>query len=86
MAILTEYSNYNDVFSTKYVANLLEYIKINNYAIKLKKDKQPLFGPIYSLDLVMLEILKLTLRLTWLMALFGLLSPQLEHLFFLIGN
>ena len=37
---------------------LLENAGMNEYAIKLKEGKQPLFGPIYSLDLVELEILK----------------------------
>ena len=37
---------------------LLRYIKINNYIIKLERRKQLLFGPIYSLKLIELEILK----------------------------
>ena len=37
---------------------LPEYIEINDYTIKLKEDKQPLFGPIYSLGPVKLETLK----------------------------
>ena len=36
---MAEYSNYNNVFLAEYIAKLLKYIKINNYAIKLKKDK-----------------------------------------------
>ena len=35
-----------------------KYIKINNYAIKLKKDKYSSFKFMYSLNLVELEILK----------------------------
>lgn len=37
---------------------LLEYIEMNDYAIELEKDKQPLFRPIYSQKLVELETLK----------------------------
>ena len=37
---------------------LPENIGINKHAIKQKKDKQPLFGPIYSLGLVELKTLK----------------------------
>ena len=36
----------------------LENTKINKHAIKLEKSKQPLFGPIYSLELIELETLK----------------------------
>ena len=37
---------------------LPEHIEINMHAIDLEKDKQPSYGPIYSLGLVELEILK----------------------------
>lgn len=55
---MTEYSNYNNIFLAKNTTELLEYIKINNYAIKLKEDKQPLFRPIYNIKLVELKTLK----------------------------
>ena len=42
----------------KYVIELLENTGMNEYAIKLKKDEQLLFGLIYSLKLVELETLK----------------------------
>lgn len=58
IAISTEYSNYNNVFSRKNAAKLLEYIEINNHAIKLEESKQLPFGPIYSLRLVDLKTLK----------------------------
>ena len=50
--ILVEYSNYNNVFSAENVEKLLEHIEMNNYAIKLEENKQPLFGSIYSLGSV----------------------------------
>ena len=45
-------------FSVDYAAELSENTKINEYAIKLEKDKQPLFGPIYSLRPIELKTLK----------------------------
>ena len=39
-------------------AELPENTGINKYTIKLEKDKQPLFRPIYSLRLVEIETLK----------------------------
>ena len=56
--VLAEYSNYSNVFSIENAVKLLENTKINKYAIKLEKDNQPLFGPIYSLKLVELKTLK----------------------------
>ena len=55
---LAKYSNYNDVFLAKNAAEILEHTRINNHVIKLKKNKQAHFRPIYSLVLVELEILK----------------------------
>ena len=57
-----EYSNYSNIFSAENVAKLLENIGINEYAIELKKGKQPPFGPIYSLELIELEILKIYIK------------------------
>ena len=57
-AVLTEYSNYSNVFSAEYTAKFLKHIEINNHAIEIKESKQPSFGPIYSLRPVELEILK----------------------------
>ena len=37
--ILAEYSNYNNIFSAKNMVKLLKNIGINEYVIKLKKDK-----------------------------------------------
>ena len=58
IAILAEYFNYSNIFSAKYVVELLEHTRINDYAIKLEEGKQLLFGLIYSLKLVELETLK----------------------------
>ncbi len=53
-----EYANFVDVFSPKLAAKLPEHTGINNHAIKLVDDWQPLYGLIYSLGLVELETLK----------------------------
>ena len=44
------------------MVELLKYIRINNYIIKLKKGKQLFFNPIYSLRLVELKILKIYIK------------------------
>ena len=56
--ILIKYSDYNNIFLVENTAELSENTKMNKYAIKLKEDKQLLFGPIYSLKPVELETLK----------------------------
>lgn len=53
-----EYLDYANVFSEKLATMLLEYSEINIHAINLKKGKQPLYRPIYSLKPMKLEILK----------------------------
>lgn len=55
---MAEYFNYSDIFLVEKIVKLQEYTKINDYVRKLKKVKQLVFEPIYSLELVKLEILK----------------------------
>ena len=57
--VLAEYSDYKNVFSAENTTELSEHTRMNDYAIKLEKSKQPPFGPIYSLGLVELETLKI---------------------------
>ena len=57
MAIPVKYFDYSNIFSAEYIAKFPEYTRINDHAIKLEEDKQPFFGPIYSLRLVKLKIL-----------------------------
>ena len=45
-AVLTEYSDYSNLFSMENAAKLPENTGINKHAIKLEEGKQPLFGPI----------------------------------------
>ncbi len=54
----SEYANFADIFSPKLVVELLKYTGINDHAIELVDDWQPLYGPIYSLEPVELETLK----------------------------
>ena len=57
-SIPTEYSDFADVFSPELASKLPEHTGINNHAIDLVDDRQPPYGPIYSLKIVELETLK----------------------------
>ncbi len=54
----SEYADFADVFSPKLAVELLEHTGMNDYAIELVDDRQPLYGLIYSLGPVELETLK----------------------------
>ena len=57
--VLTEYSDFADVFSLDLVFKLSKHTRINNHTIDLVEScQQPLYRPIYSLELVELENLK----------------------------
>ena len=56
--ILDKYSDFANVVLKKKALVLPEHIKFNEHVINLKDGKQPFYRPIYSLDLVELEILK----------------------------
>ena len=60
---MAEYFDYSNIFLVKNIIKLLENIEINKNAIKLKKDKQLLFGLIYSLKLIKLKILKTYIKI-----------------------
>ena len=60
--VLAGYSDYNNVFSAENAAELLKNTKMDEHAIKLEEDKQPLFWPIYSLGSVELETLKIYIK------------------------
>ena len=49
MAVPADYSNYNNVFSAEYIAELLKYTRINDHTTELVKGKQLFFELIYSL-------------------------------------
>ena len=56
--ILDKYSDFTNIFSEKKALVLPECTKFNEYDIDLEDDKQPSYGPIYSLRQVKLETLK----------------------------
>ena len=60
--ILAEYSNYSNIFLEKNIAKLLKNSRINEYPIKLEKDKQLSFRPIYSLKPIEIKTLKTYIR------------------------
>ena len=53
-----KYTDYADIFSFNLPIQFLENTGINKYAMELQDGKKPLYGPIYSLRPVELEILK----------------------------
>ena len=53
-----KYSDFADVFSKELAKVLLKDTKVNEHTIELQEDKQPPYGPIYSLGLVELETFK----------------------------
>ena len=56
--VVPKYSDYTDIFLFDLVIELQDNTSMNEYAIKLVEIKQLLYGPIYSLGPVELEILK----------------------------
>ena len=61
--ILIKYFNYYNIFLIKNTVKFLKYIKINNYIIKIEKDKQLFFRFIYSLKPIKLKILKIYIKI-----------------------
>lgn len=55
---MLKYADYIDVFSYDLGIEFPKNTRINEYSIKLKKSKQPLYKPIYNLELVELETFK----------------------------
>ena len=62
VTVSTDDSDFENVFSKKSAVVLPKHTKINTYAINLEKDKQPLYGLIYTLGLVKLEILNIYVK------------------------
>ena len=58
VTILAKYSDFANVFLEKLENRLPEQIEVNEHAIKLKNGKQPLYGPIYSLEPIEFETFK----------------------------
>ena len=58
MAAPAKYSSYSNIFLAENVVEFPKYTGMNDYAIKLVEDKQPLFELIYSLGSAVSETLK----------------------------
>ena len=58
-----EYLDFADVFLKESAKVLPEHTGINKHAIKIENDKQPPYGPIYSLGPIELEILKIYIQI-----------------------
>ena len=56
--IRAKYLDYTNGFSLHSMVELPEYTGINDHSIDLINNKQPFYGPIYSLGLVELKTLK----------------------------
>ncbi len=54
----SKYADFANIFSPKLAVELPEHTRINDHAIELVDDRQPPYGPIYSLGPVELETLK----------------------------
>lgn len=58
IVILLKYVNFANIFSSELIAQLSEYIKINDYTINLIDSKKLPYRLIYSLEPIELKILK----------------------------
>ena len=56
--VSSKYADFADIFSLKLATELLKYMRINDHAIKLVDDWQPLYGLIDSSSPMELETLK----------------------------
>lgn len=65
VTIFSEYIDYIDVFLPDSAAELPKHTGINNHFISLIDDKQPLYGLIYSLELIELETLNINIETNW---------------------
>ena len=81
--ILSEYSDFSDIFLEKKASILLEVTELNQYAIKLQEDYQPPYGPIYSLGPVKLKTLKTYIKINLANCfIWSLKSPANAPIFF----
>ena len=59
IGIRAKYSDFSNNFSLNSAVELSEHLGINNHFINLLDNKQPLYGPIYSLGPIELQMLKI---------------------------
>lgn len=60
--ILEVYSNFTNIFSKTSIIELLKHSDINEYVINLDTNKKPLYRSIYSVSLIKLKILKISIK------------------------
>ena len=60
--VLSRYTNFTNIFSSKFAIKFFKYTKINNYTIELIDDQQSFYCLIYSLGSVNLEIFKIYIK------------------------
>ena len=61
-SIAIKYFDFADIFSSELALKLSKHTGINDHPIKLVDDQQSLYGPIYSLEPVELETLKIYIK------------------------
>ena len=61
--VIAKCLDYSNIFLAKNIVELPKNTKINDYTIKLEKDNQQFFSPIYSLELVELKIFKTYIKI-----------------------
>lgn len=63
ITVLTEFSEFADVFYLESDIELPKYMSINDHTIDLVKSQQPSYKPIYNLGPVKLETLKINIKI-----------------------
>lgn len=62
IVVFDKYAKFINIFFVKKAITLLKYTGVNDYIIILMRNQQPLYGPIYSLKLMELKILKMYIK------------------------
>ena len=75
--IPAKYADFITIFLKKFGKELPEQTSINEYIIKLKKDKQPPYKPIYSLELVKFKTFKIYIEINLANSFIQLLNPPI---------
>lgn len=61
--VFAKYIDFVKLFFPDLTSKLPKYTRINNYVIKLVKDQQLFYGPIYSLETIKFKILKVYIEI-----------------------
>lgn len=63
ISICSKYTDFTEIFSSKFIVKIFKYTRINNHSINPVDVKQSYHRPIHSLKLVELEILKTYIKI-----------------------